>query len=158
MPRPVYPPQPPLPWDVLISAKLKSLWFGFKEKVVTGNSALPKTRNEDGIHQCELNTAELLPAYTQTHARAHPHTPAHTHTHPHTPTHTHSHTHTHTHTQLSLYYSDTRGRKYFFNQSRTAHMTDSILCFYDTDNQGGWNREVGGISEHVSHVCVCVCV
>lgn len=50
--------------DVHISGKLKSLWFGFKGKVVTGNSALPETRNEDGIHRSEPSTAELLAART----------------------------------------------------------------------------------------------
>lgn len=57
---------------------------------------------------------------------------------------------------LSLYYSHTRGGKYFFNQSCAAHMTDSVLCFYDTDNQGERNWEVERISEHVDHVCKTV--
>lgn len=59
-----------------------------------GNSASPKTRNEDGIQQSELNTAACLLTHTQTHTP-----PPWSHPKDMPPN------------LLSLYYSDTRGRK-----------------------------------------------
>jgi len=88
-----------------------------------------KNQDEEGIHQSEPNTFGLVADYTQVC--------------------THTHLYSHLEDILpnlsSFHRSDTKGKKYFFNQSFTADMTESILCFYEGDKQD-LNWELGAMN------------